>query len=49
MEKVKVMKIENYIFDFGGVLYKIAPIRTIIEFCRLSGLPVETLSRDDLY
>lgn len=29
-------KIKNYIFDFGGVLYKIAPERTLDEFSNYS-------------
>jgi putative hydrolase of the HAD superfamily len=43
------MIIENYIFDFGGVLYEIEPVRTIREFARLSGLPMEKFSGRDMY
>lgn len=32
------MKFKNFIFDFGNVLYKITPHRTIAKFAELSGM-----------
>jgi putative hydrolase of the HAD superfamily len=47
--KTQIMDIDNYIIDFGGVLYEISPARTISEFSKLTGLPIESISNENLY
>ncbi len=46
---MNLLNIKNILIDFGGVLYQIDPMNSIIEFSKISGISKEILASTEFY